>query len=281
MNEKSKINYEKMARPIRFKTLFFKISKGNEFIINAIKNIDTQKTHNEKRKKYRLEQSQEENDFIIGDLQQIHNANAVKITVDKETIVNSENFNENELLGYNNVFCYSDKHYILALQHNNNGVGAQSFEDMLNNHITEALSGDGIRFSIIEQKDKFNDVENFNSIEFKISKYQNIDDDSFMEFNELKNKIKFDTCKVILKSETFLDFNWVKKAIPSLQSNKNIQLEDLKTDCILSNGENAELNFLSNKAQKIEDITTDTELDYFERKKIIIQRITDFIKDYE
>lgn len=62
--------------------------------------------------------------------------------------------------------------------------------------------------------------------------------------------------------------------------NKHI-IDKFLLDCQLSNGENAELNFLSNKAQKIEDITTDTELDYCERKKIIIQHITDFIKDYE
>ena len=37
MNEKSKINYEKMARNARFKTYFFYVDSGSESVIEAIK----------------------------------------------------------------------------------------------------------------------------------------------------------------------------------------------------------------------------------------------------
>jgi hypothetical protein len=83
------------------------------------------------------------------------------------------------------------------------------------------------------------------------------------------------------QSESFLDSKWVKKIVPILQNNKQIKLKSLKTECILSSGENAELNFLSNKAQTIQDIESNATLDYNKRKDIIKQNIQDFIKEYE
>lgn len=46
-------------------------------------------------------------------------------------------------------------------------------------------------------------------------------------------------------------------------------IEKFILDCHLSSGENAELNFLHNKAQKVTDIPCGTELDYQYRKNII------------
>jgi len=272
-----------MANVIKFTCLFFDVIEGVELMEETIKKINKEKPFFSKRKKIRLAKWEESDDYnlIIGDLQQIHETDlGCKIRIGQDKTITEEAFQENEGLGYNNVFAYHKHKNIMALQDNRNGVGWDSFEDLLNQNKAFIFGNrSDIRLAPIILKDQLDEVSDFTSIEFAISKYTEIDDESFSDFNKFVRELKANTCKVMVKNETFLEKSIAKKILCALRDNKDLKPSTLKTTCLLG-GENVELNFLHHKAKIVKDINIieNKKLEYEARKVKIQECLNEFFK---
>lgn len=305
MNEKGIINYEKMARNARFKTYFFYVGTGSESVIEAIKSAkdrvycsDNTKTLNISINKqytsgqYMIKEFETiDANIIVGDLQQLHRSNAEIITIGNNGNIDSiDEFSENEFLGYNNVFLYDQKSKILALQHNQNGCGMKSFQALLNTYNPSILNNDVyITFSACESTTDLENIKQFSKLSLKMniaklpaqqgiteSNFENKQIDKIAQLG-LEMHSEYVTL-IVGSANNMLDKTLIKCMTEVITNDKNKHIIDkFLLDCQLSNGENTELNFLSNKAQKIKDIEYGTELDYALRKQIIREHYDQFI----
>lgn len=266
---------------IIFKTLFFGI-ENVDFIEQALKQIDINKVYVNRRKDIRLVSFENINeDLVCGDLQQIHNNNlGCKIKKELDNII-EEDFEENEGLGFNNIFMYSKSKKLLILQDNKMGVGYASFEDILNEEFIFGKAGktDKILFKPIILNDKFDSIDNFKSFDFSISNFSKIENESFFDINSFQNKLNFTSIKVSVKNENNLNSDFSKKILSFLRDS-DFKKNTLKTECLIG-GENVELNFLSNKAVIEKEIEQEEQktLEYKTRKEKIIECYNEFINE--
>lgn len=298
MSEKYKTNYEKMARNARFKTYFFQANSGDQFIINSITSANGKMYCSDSSGQYIIKSYETINEnIIVGDLQQLHEPNAQKVIIGNNgNIENADDFPENEFLGYNNVFLYDSKSKILALQHNINGCGIKSFQAILNTYNPSILSNNTdnyfIDFAIEISKTNIDNVENFSklALKFKIAKNHNpsssglnptvFNNTHLDKIAQIGNDCNGEYMTVIIGSTKCLDKPIIKSFAQTLTQDNNKQFIDkFILDCQLSNGENAELNFIINRAQKIKDIEYGTQLDYALRKDIIKEHYNEFISE--
>ena len=199
--------------------------------------------------------------------------------IEREEVVDDNiDFGDNEFWGYNNCFIYDKTTCILALQHNMNGCGIKSFQAMLNSNLPDILNMT-IDFAICPATFSFDDVRNASKLcmSFNVAKYQDFNEESFNQFKNIGKNLGAEEVKIILGTTKYLDMPIINQMVDVLNNDKASDFVDkFILDCQLSSGENAELNLLHNKAQKVEEIPYGIELDYPYRKSIIQNHFESF-----
>lgn len=197
---------------------------------------------------------------------------------DEGLIKDDEEFEENERLGEKNIFAYSVKNKILAIQHNNNGMGIQPFEDMLNNNLP--ILQNRVKFNVIIKEDHLTEeIENFTKLEFNIAKYNNAKNYPLLKLNDFE-KLGVGKIKMILHSVNVFNTVSICNIISTFKQNKDeLGITTLKCESLLG-GENVVLNFLPNKAKLKKEISLDKgkKFDYTMRKNLILELLEEFLK---